>query len=193
MKKKAPIIDYSEFELGFQNRDYKTDQLMHDTFQNLQNVNKWLYLGADITNHSWAKIGITTGDLRSRSYSSANPNYYIFCAFQFKYNVTIDEMRKVEVDMLNMFDQDFLQMYGDSRRLKHYESKTLSECYCPVNFSFVFEKLHDVLFNDYSFYFKKIGHENEFGDEVGATLICEFNPTFPLERKKSLLSKLMQW
>ncbi|HHP6708641.1 TPA: hypothetical protein ACSE6Y_003751, partial [Acinetobacter baumannii] len=187
------IIDYSDLELGFKNRDYKTEQLMHDAFQNLLNEKKWLYLGADISNHEWVKIGITAGDLRSRSYSSANPNYYIFCAFQFKYNVTIEEMRKVEMDIHYKFDQDFIKDYGISKRLGHYESGRPSECYFPVDFSYVFEKLHYELFHNYSLYFYKIGYENEIGDEHGATLYCEFSPTIPIGTKKSLLQKIMQW
>lgn len=193
MRKHAPIIDYSEFELGFQNRDYKTDQLMHDAFQNLENEKKWLYLGADISNPDWVKIGITAGDLRSRSYSSANPNFFIFCAFQFKHNVTLEEMRKVEMDMHDKFDQDFIKEFGSSKRLHHFESGRPSECYCPVDFSYVFEELHRELFHFYSLYFYKIGYTNEIGDVDGETLYCEFSPTLNLERKKSFLNKLMQW
>ena len=131
MRKSTPVIDYSELEFGFRDDDYEIEQMMHDTIQNLQNAKKWLYLGADISNPEWVKIGITAGDLRSRSYSSANPNYYIFCAFQFDYKVTIEEMRKVEMEIHYKFDQDFRQMYGHSRRLPHYESRRLSECYWP--------------------------------------------------------------
>lgn len=193
LRKKISIIDDSEFEIEIHDLDYKTEQLMHDAIQNLQNVNKWMYLGADITNPFWAKIGITAGDLRSRSYSSANPNYFIFCAFQFRYNITYDEMRKVEMDMHNMFDNEFRHMYRNSRRLRHYESRRLSECYCPVDFSFVFEKLHYVLFHNYSLYFEKIGYENEIGEVDGATVYCEFSPTLSMQEQKELLQKLMQW
>jgi len=193
LRKSTPVIDYSELEFGFRDDDYEIEQMMHDTIQNLQNAKKWLYLGADISNPEWVKIGITAGDLRSRSYSSANPNYYIFCAFQFDYKVTIEEMRKVEMEIHYKFDQDFRQMYGHSRRLPHYESRRLSECYWPVDFLYVFEKLHSELFHNYGLYFPKIGYENEIGDEDGETVYCEFSPTIDQTRKQYLLNSLKQW
>ena len=195
LRKTISIIDDSEFEfeIEIQDLDYKTEQLMHDAIQNLQNVRKWLYLGADISNREWVKIGITTGDLRSRSYSSANPNYYIFCAFQFNYNVTMKEMRRVELDMHNKFDRYFISQYGSSRRLNHFESGRPSECYCPVDFLFVLEDLHYELFHNYSLYFSKIGYENEIDDIDGATVRCEFSPTLPKKMQNKLLNRLMQW
>ena len=92
-----------------------------------------------------------------------------------------------------MFDKDFRHIYGDSRRLKHYESGKLSECYYPIEFSFVFEKLHRILFENYSLYFEKIGHENEIGEVDAATLFCEFSPTLSKNEQNRLLQRLMQW
>lgn len=189
----TPIIDYSGLELGFRDDDYETEQMMHDAIQNLESVDKWLYLGADIANSAWAKIGITSGDLRSRSYSSANPNYYIFCAFKFRYNVTKEQMRNVEMKLLRWFDQDFEDLYGDRRRLRHYESSKLSECYCPVDFSYVLDNLHYELFHNYSRFFVIQGYENEIGEDDGATVKCEFSPTLHIDKRKHLLNKLMQW
>ena len=166
---------------------------MHDTIQNLQSVDKWLYLGADITNPHWAKLGITLGDLRSRSYSSANPNYYIFCAFKFNYNVTKEQVLFVEGQLLDKFDLIFKDVYGTPLRLRHYESGKLSECYWPINFSYFLDTLHSELFHNYSNYFVIQSYENEIGYEDGATVECEFSPTLDQTTQQDLLKRLKQW
>jgi len=167
--------------------------MMHDAIQDLESVDKWLYLGADISNPNWAKLGITLGDLRSRSYSSANPNYYIFCAFKFKHNVTKEQVMFVEEQLLNKFDLIFQDAYGNSARLRHYESQQLSECYWPIDFSCFLDNLHHELFNNYSSYFVIQGYENEIGDVDASTVECVFNPTLDQATKQRLLNSIMQW
>lgn len=192
MRKPTSVIDYSELESGFYD-DYESEQMKHDAVQSLESVDKWLYLGADISNSNWAKIGITLGDLRSRSYSSANPNFYIFCAFKFEWNVTKEQIRRVEMELLNMFDKIFTDRFGNPNRLRHYESRKLSECYYPVDFSYFLDNLHNELFHNYSRFFVICGYENEIGDVDGATVMCEFSPTLDIETIRHLRNRLMQW
>lgn len=189
----TPIIDYSGLELGFRDDDYEIEQMIHDAIQDIESVDKWLYLGADITNPYWAKLGITLGDLRSRSYSSANPNYYIYCAFKFKHNVTKEQVRSVEWELLNKFDLIFQDGFGNPARLRHYESKNLSECYWPIDFSYFLDNLHNELIHNYSTYFVIQGYENEIGGEDGVTVQCVFSPTFDQPKIQYLLNRLKKW
>lgn len=192
MKKPIQIIDYSCLELGFRGDDYKIEQLVHDTTQNLESVKKWLYLGADISNPNWAKIGITAGDLSTRSYSSANPNYYIFCAFQFNYNVSENLMRWVEAQLLNTLDLEFKDWYGQPLRLRHYESGKLSECYHSINFEHFLLSLHDKIYHDHGNYFVLCEYENEVGVTDGAYALCFFNTKVNEHIQKAWIQKLIQ-
>lgn len=82
---------YQSYDLEIPN-DFKTAAVMERDRINFESPNKWLYVGADCRNLNFAKIGITMNDLRSRSYSSANPNYYLFCAFQCQQSTTKEQL-----------------------------------------------------------------------------------------------------
>lgn len=157
------------------NDDYKMLHVMGEDKKNFESTDKWLYLGADIENKGYAKIGITTGDLRSRSYSSANPNYYLFCAFKFRYNVPQNVLKQVESEILEKFDQDYTYHDGSTKRKKHVESGYLSECYYNIDFIDFFQNLHYELFYNYAHNFCKCGFEDEYGNYVGDFIDCLFN------------------
>ncbi len=101
---------------------------------NFESPNKWLYVGADCRNLNFAKIGITMNDLRSRSYSSANPNYYLFCAFQCEQSTTKEQLERIEQCALIYLDDVFRYDNGLTKRACHFESGYLSECYYDVDF-----------------------------------------------------------
>lgn len=192
MRKPISLYDLSELNSWSYEDDHEIKLMMHNTMQDITSTDKWLYLGADITNSNWAKIGITSGNLSSRSYSSANPNYYIFCAFQFKHNVTKEQMRIVEKQLLYKFDQTFIDLQGNSLRLRHYESKNLSECYYPINFIYLLDILHSELYHNHSCNFITHEYENDFGGIYGGAVACVFSPTLDQATKQSLLNRLMQ-
>ncbi len=166
------ILDDYFFDDG---SDYKMSQLLHDGRENFASVDKWLYLGADNRNSTFAKVGITGGDLASRSYSSANPSYYLFCAFQFKYNITKADMKLVEDDILSKLDE-----YWVSKRLYHYESNILSECYDDVDFEQIFKDLHYLIYSRHREKFQISGYQaNDFDESDCEFVCCIFNKRLP--------------
>lgn len=136
---------------------------------NFESVNKWLYLGADRNNESFAKIGITTGDLSTRSSSPGNPNYYIFCAFKCKHDILKSELENIERKILIRFDELY-----PKKRLQHAESGWLSECFDNIDFFEFFLDLHYELFHNYGNNFLGCKFEDE-GYIIGELLDCEFN------------------
>lgn len=88
------------YNLEIPDDDYKMAAVMGRDKENFESSNIWFYVGADCRNPSFAKVGITQGDLRSRSYSSANPNYHIFCAFQCTQDTTNAQLKSIERNAL---------------------------------------------------------------------------------------------
>lgn len=172
--------------------DYKIQYVMDEIRRNYESTDSWLYLGADAGNVGFAKIGITMGDLTSRSYSSGNPNYYIFCAFKCKYNISKAQLESIERDILEKFDKYYTNSDGSSKRLPHIESKRLSECFYDIDFLDFFKNLHAELFNFHSNMFLICGLEDEFGNIIGDFLDCEFNPIIPMEQRKKYRDMIIQ-
>ncbi|HHR6404530.1 TPA: hypothetical protein ACS8BP_001467 [Providencia alcalifaciens] len=90
---KKPKVKYS-LKLD-PNTDYKMAWIHERDKRNFESLTKWLYLGADLKNSGSAKVGLTMDDIASRSYSFANPSYYLFYAFKFKCR---DDITKAEVE-----------------------------------------------------------------------------------------------
>lgn len=143
---------------------------MMESIKNIESTDKWLYLGADAKNPFYAKIGLTLGNLASRSYSSANPNYYIFCAFKCKYNLLKHDIDRIENDILTKFEKYYRYENGLTKRMMHYESGRPSECFCDIDFLHFFISLHLEIYSC---------HRNSFvisGMNDGEFVDCEFNP-----------------
>lgn len=174
--KKEKVKEEFDWYDEYSERDYKLEQLIHDSRQNFESTTKWLYLGADIIDPYFAKIGITTGDLASRSYSSARPTFYLFCAFKFDYRVSVEEIKRVENDLLHRLDEYYCDEYGRSKRLTHYESGKLSECYYPVDFFKFYQDVHHVIYTHHSNSFVIAGLYNDFDVCEGEFVECIFNP-----------------
>ncbi|OTG95068.1 hypothetical protein B9T24_09955 [Acinetobacter sp. ANC 4654] len=177
---------YNEEDDDFNDwNDYKLVAQWHDTTQNMLSDKKWLYLGADTRSPNFTKVGITGGDLRSRSYSSANPTYYLFCAFQFLYNVSKKEMESVENDVLSRLDKYWCDESGRSMRLNHYESGVLSECFDNVNFWKFYKDLHYLIYTYHRNKFLISGYEaHEFDESNSEYVYCIFNKRLPKEEYK---------
>ncbi|NAO26202.1 hypothetical protein PsdCFBP2356_06370 [Pseudomonas syringae pv. dysoxyli] len=155
--------------------DYKLDHVYTQTMMNFTSVDKWLYLGADAGNDRFAKIGITMGDLGSRSYSSANPNYYLFCAFKCNHDVSRDELIHMENVVLERLDGLFKYDYGASKRMYHYESGVLSECYQNINFQEFFVTLHQEIYDGFRHKFVISEMVTEIGMGYGEFVDCLFS------------------
>lgn len=172
MKKK--IIPYEEFDT-FSGGDYKLEHVEQEAKRNFESTEKWLYLGADILDTNFAKIGMTMGDLASRSYASARPGYYLFCAFKFKHNISAQDVKRVENDVLRKIDCLHRNVDNSSKRVVHYESGQLSECFYPVNFFDFYKDVHFEIYNHHRDSFVICGYEDEFGMGVGEFVDCIFN------------------
>ncbi|MGC3819338.1 hypothetical protein [Acinetobacter sp. G11] len=171
------ILDEYFYDDG---RDYKMSEVLQDNRQSFASVKKWLYLGADDRDSNFAKVGITEGNLASRSYSSANPRYYLFCAFKFKYNISKEDMEFVENDILLKLDNRWCDRYGRSKRLRHYESNVLSECFEDVDFVDFYKDLHYLIYTYHRDKFEISGYQaNEFDESEVEFIYCIFNKKLP--------------
>lgn len=177
---------FEEFEKidSISDRDYKLDFLQQEARRNFESLDKWLYLGADELDANFAKIGITMGDLASRSYSSSRPSYYLFCAFKFKYNISKQDVKRVESDVLSKIDDFYRNADGSSKRMIHYESRKISECFYPVNFFDFYKDMHWIIHENHRDSFEICGYVNKFEIDDGEFVDCIYNP-----RQKELHDK----
>ncbi|MEQ9852085.1 hypothetical protein ABRP57_06620 [Pectobacterium aroidearum] len=174
------------------NADYKAAWLHERNKRNFESLTKWLYLGADIKDDGFAKVGLTMKDLVSRSYSSANPNYYLFCAFKCRDDITTAEIQSIELGAVEYLDSMFSNKDGTSNRARHAESGRLSECFYNINFMDFFIGYHDYLYDEYRSDFIVSGFENDFGGDEGEFLDCEFNPRFTLQEKNKFIRMILR-
>lgn len=189
MKKK--ITPYEGFDT-FSGGDYKIEYVEQETRRNFESTDKWLYLGADILDANFAKIGMTWGDLTSRSYSSSRPSYYLFCAFKFKYNISIDEVKRVENAVLSRIDEWHRNQDGSSKRMVHYESGRPSECFYPVDFFNFYKDVHLEIYDHHRDSFVICGNENGFGIDEGEFVYCIFNSR-QNERHNEYIQMILQY
>ncbi|MNE43376.1 hypothetical protein D3C80_1375460 [compost metagenome] len=80
----------------------------------------WIYVGADIYDHEWSKIGKTTVGLHTRHTSSQRPGYFIFTA----YNIMNGDVHSIEFNLLN-----YLEGLFAFERQHHFSTGSLSECF----------------------------------------------------------------
>lgn len=169
------------YNLNIPDDDYKMAAIMERDKANFESPNKWVYVAADSRNPRAAKIGITEKDLRSRSYSTGNPGYYLFCAFQCDQSITQQQLEDVERNAMGYLDRVFVDHNGITKRERHWESQRLSEWYYDIDFEEFFVSLHDYLLDNYASHFQIAGYVNEVGQEEGYALSWFFNPRLPVE------------
>ena len=171
------ILDEYFYDDG---HDYKMSVVIQDNRRSFASVSKWLYLGADDRDPNFAKVGITEGNLASRSYSSANPRYYLFCAFKFNYKISKEDMEFVENDILSKLENNWCGGDGRSKRLRHYESNVLSECFEDVDFINFYQDLHRLIYTYHRDKFEISGYQaNEFDEGDAEFVTCIFNKRLP--------------
>ncbi|HGS7174042.1 TPA: hypothetical protein ACMEXL_004615 [Klebsiella variicola subsp. variicola] len=172
--------------------DYKMAYVMEGDRTNFESINKWFYLGADFINPRYAKVGITMGNLSSRSYSSANPNYYLFCAFQCDQKTTRTILETIERGALNYLDDQFRSDNGQTKRARHFESQRLSECYYGIEFEDFFGCLHSYLLDNHAQHFQIDGYEDEAGYNCGHSLAMLFNPRLQQDVQSSFRNMVIR-
>jgi len=82
--------------------------------------NHWIYVGGDIENINWSKIGMTENGLDTRHRSSQNPSYFIYAAF----NIVRGNVKKIEADLLDYLEDDCVL-----KRIDHISTGSASECF----------------------------------------------------------------
>lgn len=175
---------FFEFPAFVPTRDYKLEYVEQEMQRDFESVEKWLYLGADKLDPTFAKIGMTMGDLTSRSYSSSRPSYYLFCAFKCKDKTSITDIKRIENDILSRIDGLHRNPDGSSTRMNHFESGVLSECFWPVDFSDFYRDVHDTIYDHHRSHFVISGWVNNYGIDDGEFVDCLFNKKVAADYKK---------
>lgn len=154
---------------------YKMEFVHNESKENFESTDKWLYLGANARDSEFAKVGITMGDLTTRSSSSESPGYYLFCAFKCRNSITRSQLEEIEKSALNYLESLFVYPDGSTKRALHHESERISECFYDVDFLDFFNELHYYLYQYHCNYFMLTVFENEARIDEGEFLDCEFN------------------
>ncbi|MBH1658485.1 hypothetical protein I5V54_07825 [Stenotrophomonas maltophilia] len=160
--------------------------------RNFESTDKWIYLGANDRESGFAKVGMTMGDLSTRSSSSESPGYYIFCAFKCRDDISEARLKSVEAGALNYLEGAFTHPDGSSARAVHHESGRVSECFYGVDFMDLFQGLHFYLYNNYRDCFSISSFENEFEVEEGEFVDCEFNQLISQGRVNEYIRMIIQ-
>lgn len=174
------------------NACYKMESIHNQSKENFESVVNWLYLGADLYDNGYAKIGLTMGDLRTRSSSSANPNFYIFCAFKCKSNITKPEINEIEKNALKYLERLFIYDNGSTKRASHADSGRMSECFYHIDFIEVFTEFHNYLYDHYANYFNRAGFESNPDVYEGEYLFCQFTDRISQDETNRYIRMLLQ-
>ncbi|MGX9776719.1 hypothetical protein ACWYXN_24865 [Janthinobacterium aestuarii] len=173
--------------------DYKIAHVETEIRNNFESTDRWIYLGRKAADPSFAKIGLTMGDLSSRSYSSASPDYHLFCAFKCKYDISKIELKSVEEDILVRLESYYRNDDGSSKRLNHYDSGRPSECFSPVDFFEFFVDLHFEIYKNHRNSFVICDWVNEIGQVDGDFVDCIFNNEIGLDDRNKFIKMILQY
>jgi hypothetical protein len=124
-----------------------------EEFYSSPESNDWIYIGGDIYNQTWSKVGKTTIGLNTRHTSSQNPGYFIYTAF----NIVRGNVHEIESKLL-----DYLNAVPDLERLIHFSTGNLSECFrlSPEQMTFLVE---DFIGNNYG---SNVTYENSLHGDM---------------------------
>jgi hypothetical protein len=89
-------------------------------FYNSYETDDWIYIGGDIYNRIWSKVGKTTNGLNTRHRSSQNPGYFIYTAF----NIIRGNVHEIESKLLKHLEDEH-----DLTRIVHFSTGNPSECF----------------------------------------------------------------
>lgn len=168
-KEKKTLDDIKIFE------DYKAEYIWERSRLDIESTEIWLYLAADAANDTFAKVGLTMGDLSSRSYSSGNPRYYLFCAFKCKHDLQESKLKSIEDDLLSKLEDRYRYDDGSTKRERFHESGRKSECFYDIDFLEFFKDIHFELYENHRSSFVISGMSDGFGSTDGEFVDCIFN------------------
>lgn len=173
--------------------DYKMEFVHNESKADFESTEKWLYLGANARDSGFSKIGITKGNLATRSSSSESPSYYLFCAFKCRRNIEIPKLKAIETSALKHLEDIFVYDNGSTKREFHRDSGRISECFHDVNFLDFFVELHCFLYENYRNYFSIAGFDNEAGSDDGEFIDCEFHRRMTREEINRHIIMILQY
>ncbi|WP_157704915.1 MULTISPECIES: GIY-YIG nuclease family protein [Shewanella] len=122
--------------------DYKMEWLEQERIRQENSIENWIYIGTDIHRPNMAKIGLTTGLLRTRASGSQNPFYTLFCSFKIKDGIDPKKVAAIEDSV-----KEFLS--GLYTCIPHETSGRRSEWFyvTPMEMR---ERVHDFLYDNFS-------------------------------------------
>lgn len=92
----------------------------YNVFDNDCDSSAWIYIGGDVYNRTWSKVGKTANGLNTRHTSSQNPGYFIYAAF----NIVHGDVHKIESELL-----EYLERECGLMRIAHFSTGSPSECF----------------------------------------------------------------
>lgn len=129
--------------------DYKMEWVENENKRQEQSVVNWIYIGVDTRFYNMAKIGLTTGELGTRSSGSQNPFYSLYCAFKIKEGVTPNIVKGIENAVIDLLSQNY-------QRISHVTTGRFSEWFyadCREIRELVYDFLYDNFNMDMYSYF----------------------------------------
>lgn len=165
--------------------DYKMEIMHEHDKRNFESREKWFYVGADLFHKNRVKVGITMGDLGSRSYSSGNPDYFLYCAFKCQDSISKEQLRTIEMDVLKGLDIAYA-----NQRMMHAESQYRSEWYRDVKFDDFVIYVHRLLFKNHRSFFIIEGLESHW-DTNYDLIACLFNKRYTIEQQQHYRERLL--
>ncbi|MET4862870.1 hypothetical protein [Morganella morganii] len=173
--------------------DYKMEWSHDQAVRNYESVKGWIYIGLDNYVSNRAKVGLTMGDLSSRSSSSGNPGLLLFCAFKCRHDITGVQLRSIEEDLIARLDLIYTDKDGKSLRMRHFESQKLSEWYGHIDTYAFVQNVHYILYRYHYNDFLAVELENDFGTIDGCYLDCIFNECYTQEEQANFREMLLLW
>lgn len=109
------------------------------------NQSDWIYIGANIRDYQWSKIGKTTNGLQTRHRSAQNPGYFIFTA----YNIKRGMVHEIESELL-----DYIERIERIERQNHFSTGNKSECFLinPYDMTHIVESFIEKEYGSYVTY-----------------------------------------
>lgn len=112
------LVKFHSTNIRIQSRRYELRG--SENFNNRHETDDWIYIGGDIYNRMWSKVGKTANELNTRHRSSQSPGYFIYTAF----NIIRGSVHKIESELLN-----YLEAEHGLTRMAHFSTSNPSECF----------------------------------------------------------------
>lgn len=181
---------YQIYDLPIPDDDHKMAYVMERDKLNFESSKIWIYIGADVKDPTFAKVGMTMSDLSTRSTSTGNSNYFLFCAFQCYHGTSAEQVREIERGAQQYLDY----MFGEDKRGRFPETNRPSECYYGINFEDFFFHLHEYLWEHQIRHFPTSCYvsSDDPNWEYGSAISWLFNDIVPLHVRKHYLNLIIK-